>query len=788
MMPLRAAGAVIERRRLAVEFERASRYRVTVVSGASGTGKSTAIDAHMRTLQGARATYVPHVNACELLPFVRGLSNELSTHLAADGRGLGAAWLAAKQAARPATALGKWFAGQLGTEQTTIALDDLHVVVQCDEIAEFIAAAVVHSAADVRWVLGVRSTAPFPIAAWLAADICDLHIDESVLAFTDIEAIALAARFAIPESKALEALRAAGAHAGKLSAAVRTPSDETIPEPWEKLVVKRFDATIGSLRPDRLAALLALLRLPALEDDLVEGIPFGNDVIARLEGDAPEAFRWPDKLRFTTAFGAVAERSSLAPEAMRSAATHVAVALLESKQRTSDALRVAALAGAPVDVVRLLERHGFRMLTDGYGDVVDAAVLTLSPQERRLSSVALALEAMRESHLGRHDVGDAWFLHAADAAPDAATKARVEYLYAKDLLRRNRLDCIPALQRIAEQQVDRELQASAIATLATAYGSAQRWTESRRCMDAALARIDEIADLSVRATVYRHAAFGAALDHDAAAAERYGNLALSLATEHGYDDVALTALGLLCYVAINLKDDMPAGLELLASLQRRASLVGSTWFRRYGLFVLIDLHASSGAWHEVTRAENLLAGEEVENDTRHADEALVPTRALRFASRGDFPNAYRVIAGTADRQFDVALRWSEIAMYAAMAGLASEALDAVRQARINLRRFGLSRDAASIRARLNLALATLLLGNVRAASRLLSEAQSGVAAFPRLRCFHALLHAMVRQSNGARNHEEILERLAELDQSGLGGVAMMIDAIPFRRLGLKHAS
>jgi len=109
-------------------------------------------------------------------------------------------------------------------------------------------------------------------------------------------------------------------------------------------------------------------------------------------------------------------------------------------------------------------------------------------------------------------------------------------------------------------------------------------------------------------------------------------------------------------------------------------------------------------------------------------------------------------------------------------------------ARTTLRRVPFSAESMSVRARLNVTLASILTGKLRSAAISLSALAPKVRTFPRLSAFHALLQAMLMRQRGAQNHAHILSLLEVLHEGGFGGVAMMIEAIPFGRLSLRCAS
>jgi len=791
MMPLHSVGALLERPRLQVAFARARHRRVTLVCGSSGTGKSTAIDSYLNLIGGATATYIPHPTAEELLPFARGLVTALEATHSTLRHGLVAAFSNARRTQRPPTMLAQWFTDHLGAGEMTIVLDDLHLVGESDEIAEFLAALIEHGAPRVRWILGARSSAMFPIAKWLAAELVDMHIDDTLLAFTADEAVALAARLRVERDRALEMFALAGSHAGCLTLALLTGNACGAPRTFEAGLATSITALFALLGPEHLSSMHALLQLPSLDDDLVERIPFGCDLMRRLDIEAPYAFRFPEQPRFTSAFTKIAKRITPADEASLEDAARMVVSALEGAERPAEAMRAAALDGNARAIVGLLERYGFALLNRGYGDVVNVAVRALLPEERRQNFVALTLEAMRESGIGRHDVADAWFSHAAQIAPDAHARTRVQFLYASDLLRRGRFDCIETLEHIAADQSDTDLQASAIASLGAAYGTAGRWAQSRECIEKALLRVDDVSDVSLRATVYQRAAFVAVRDHDVDSAERYAKRTLALATEHGHDDIAAAALSVMLFIAINCKDDIEKALTILSSLEACAQRLGSAFWRRYALLIFIDVESDRGNWADLNRAEQELANEEIENDVQHAEEILLPSRALRLACRRDFAGAYNALAPSARRHAEPqqkALRFSELAVYAAAARLNPEAENAIAAARATLRRVPFSGESMSVRARLNITLASILSGKTRSAAASLATLGPKVRQFPRLSLLHALLQAMLERQRGVQNHTRILEIFDSLHESGLGGVAMMIEAIPYGRFTLDRAS
>ncbi|MDQ2908744.1 MAG: hypothetical protein M3R44_05255 [Candidatus Eremiobacteraeota bacterium] len=358
-------------------------------------------------------------------------------------------------------------------------------------------------------------------------------------------------------------------------------------------------------------------------------------------------------------------------------------------------------------------------------------------------------------------------------------------MYAGNLLRRGRFDCIDVLESLVDKAATPELEASVIATLGAGYGAAGRWQEARQRIAQALLRVDDITDVATRASVYQSAAYVALQDGDAQAAERYAGVALSLADEHGYDRIAVLALIVHYVVASSFKDDIASALDILRALERYANRLGNAFFRRYALLGMMESHAERGDRPELERTELALEREEVENDVVHAEESLLPARAMRLAGSGDFAGAYRLLASSAERPMEAdqrALRFAEIAVYAAAAGFEEIADRAIAAARKALRRAGCGPTATLMRVRLHVALASLLLGRLRSAAGVLCSTERATADLPRLRKFHALLRAMLARRRGVPNHDEVLRLLETMDDEGFGGIAQIIEALPDVRL------
>ena len=162
-------------------------------------------------------------------------------------------------------------------------------------------------------------------------------------------------------------------------------------------------------------------------------------------------------------------------------------------------------------------------------------------------------------------------------------------------------------------------------------------------------------------------------------------------------------------------------------------------------------------------------------------DALLPTQALRETWAGDFATAHRLLASSADQHWSPdrrALRFAEVAVYAAAAGLESEALDALRSAADCLREC-LEIDLRLQRARLYAALASIVLGRTEAAREMLDIVDATPQRLSRrLVALRRTIGALFERYRGARNHNELLGYLKEMGDCGFAGVARAIAVLP----------
>jgi hypothetical protein len=403
------------------------------------------------------------------------------------------------------------------------------------------------------------------------------------------------------------------------------------------------------------------------------------------------------------------------------------------------------------------------------------------------SAVLLAIKAMSESASGRFDTAESWFQLALDRAADPL-RAQVGYQYGTHLLRFFRSEAVGVLERLAvDPSVDDKLRAYVLAALGPAHVFERRLSEGQRTTAQALALSRDLGSPHLTAKTHHQAAYVALYAGDAERAKHLASISLAYANEHGYFDIAAGALSVLYNVACDIDDDPNESVRLLEAAgdcaAKSGSLVNQLNALVAGLEIERDDEDAAGRIDEKLRALDVnLSG-------RATYEALLPTQALRACWDGDFLGAYRLLSTSAENQWSPdrkALRYAEIAAYAAAAGLEPEAAGAMRSACAILTAHK-DVDLRVQRARLYVALAAIVLGRTEYAQEVLIEIDAAPHALSaRLLALRRTIGALFERYRGVRNHNELLECLSAMDACGLAGVARAISMLPLADNALRR--
>ena len=782
--------APLTRNRLTARLKAAGKYPATVICAPEGFGKTTAIRQFLDAHPAATLEFGLLPEHGSLVSFARELAETLAPVAPGLRSSFARAIEFATQSPHVEEELAIWFLGHLDPHaERTILIDDLHHAAQDERIVNLIERLVKESPRCYRWLIASR-TLPPAVERWRDSDLCMAPLDENQLRLTEAEMCEIAGQSGLSETLAASLYQMTNGWPLAFSLGSGLPQ-------WiERLKLLRpgspeglygFFAEQFFLQCDESLQQLLLNTcvFTTLDKDVIEASPWRDSWPAaqRAAQDGRVlSLRHDGSIQFRDLFRDFLEHrlEQEADTTIEDACTFAA-SLLENCGRIADALRLYARARNDLGVLHLSERHGFALIDEGRLDELEQALSALDPETARHSSVALAVKAIAESNADRNDIAESWYLHAIEKAETAIMRAEVAYRYGLDLVRHGRRDGIELLERYVGEQLPVELDASLRSTLATAYVLAERFDDARSMIATAVALLDCTSSKQLQAKIHHHAAWVALFTGQISTAKACASLAVEIALECDMYEVAARAYSVLYNVSYDVEDNPKTTLDILDRILDCGLKAGSAPMRLFALLCSIDIRAEIGDVEGIAAIEKMLDARGIDYADRTTSETLLPAEALTLAGRGRFAQAYDLIFPTGDRQATAdrrALRFSEIALYAAAGGLAPEAEAALVEVQVRLREC----DPAArrtVRTQLNRAIAARLLGRNGEAYAIIEYVSryTGMMS-PRLAALYDSVDAIFRHWDGADNYNDVYEALRRLRFESFGGLAAALAALP----------
>ncbi len=796
----------VVRQRLVQRILRATQFRLTMLVAGAGFGKSTALRDFLQThpLEHVRFNVRPEHRS--LISFVRGFADAISATKPHLRLSLAGALEAAKQAADPATALADWLLAHLESAPTTIVIDDLHyVAIDADvsSVSALLTILIDQTRGQKRWIISTRSNMDLNVSDWCNNGAMDVPIDENDLRFTVDEALQLAAlsNATLVNDEVVQLLDLTdgwpaafmlGLPAPERTSAIRQSATRT-----HGTIYRYFaQSLVDSVDPRVKKFLLETSVFPSLDGRLLENTDWKDyaailgelgcqgGVISFTSEGTP---KYPELLR-----DFLENQLRRGGDGAYTSAMQRAAQALERSGQIAEALHYFTESRATRDVERLLEENGFNLVESGNADIVQASMGITESQEEP-SAIVSALRGFFEFQRGRSDTSEAWFRVAVKRSNAPSTKVEVIYRYCLTLMHRwQTAECIELLEPYVDSAgLTVERQASIYSTLAIAYVLSQRFPEARKLMTRALDLLPVTDSKSIQAEIYQFASWAALFTGDDATARRLAPMAVKTALEAGLFDVAARALSVLYNVAADIDDDPVKSLDLLDQIADCALKSGNIAIRLYALTGAFLIEVERGNTEAAMQLSTAIGNYEVNYSDVHTSEGVLPGQALMMAGNGQFSRAFDLLAPSAERQVTPdrqAMRWAEIALYAAAASSETEAESAVRFPQGHLRAqaiFGV-RD---IQMALNVVLALMLLKRQPEGAQLLRETgQQVISHSIRLRCLYGTVKSIFDNWQGAGNHAEVASKLRAMRANNLGGLALVYESLPMPREGRRHAN
>jgi tetratricopeptide (TPR) repeat protein len=790
--------AVIERERLTWRLIAAARYPATIVYAREGYGKTTAIRRYLtkQSVPALELGLLPEHRT--LAAFARALAEMLEPIAPGLRASYARAIEFAQQAEHPQEELAIWFLGHLTeTRERCIFVDDLHHA-EDERIFDLIERLLNGSSSRCRWIFATR-TLPSVARRWREAKLCGTPIDEEELRLTEYEMQELAVLNALSEPQATSLFQMTGGWPLAVTIGSKLPqwilrlkalnpnNTEGVYSFLAEQLFLQFDEPLQEL-------LLKCCVFTTVSEDAIAESPWRakwSEAVSLAREGQLLSLRYDGSIGYHDLFRRFLEsRLAQREDAGIENACAFAASLLERCGHTAEALQLYVRARSDANILRLCERCGFELMDEGRLDEVQQALATIDPQIAARNAMALAVKAIAESNASRTDIAESWYLQAIEWAETSSLKAHVAYRYGLDLIRNGRLDGIEPLERHLSDRLPLDLDAELRSTLAVAYVRAQRFDDATAMIASAVSLLERSASERLHAKVYHHAAWVGLHTGEIMLAKGYASRAVDLAVKCGMYEIAARAYSVLYNISYDIEDNPRTTIAILNSILDCGLKAGNAAVRLYALLGNIDVCAEMGDIEGVAATEKLLETHGVIYADQATSESLLPAEALTLAGHGKFAEAYDITFPTGERQTSPdrqALRFSEIAFYAAAGGLRAEAEAAL----VNVRTKLLECDASArrtIRTQLNRALAVRILDRPGEASAILDHlAECERAMSPRLKALYACVDAVFRRWDGEENYDEVYSTLCALRAADFGGIAAVIAALPRGQKAVVHA-
>jgi tetratricopeptide (TPR) repeat protein len=758
-----------------------------MLRGDAGCGKSFALHEALRADARPNVVFDVAPEQATLSRFVAGFADALTAHAPGVRLAFASAYERAILSEQPAAALAHWLHEHIKDLDLTIVADNAQhadsVLVQT-----FLGQLIDRSGARLRWIIACQSCDYLPVATWLASSRMGLPIEEDELAFTpgEIEQLAYERRLPFGAAEARDVFSRTNGWATGVAFILQANAAGRPYAGDAHGFAPIIEYALAECTTVELQSLMLAARLPDLSIDLLSTL--GGDALVRqidtLRAREPFFFvETPKALRFHASFrDALRKRNRERDPARRAFEEERIVEALLALGRYVDVLSLR-LGGSVTGLLQVLDEHGTGLLERGELDLVEAAIVRLDKAGVSLPSRVVALRAIVESRLGRPDTAEAWFNQAiAMSESDDARMIEIKYLYACDLLHRERVDAISLLrEHVDDPRISPSLRAGMLSALAEALQLERRPDEARQALETAIELDRTVGDSELHARILTRAAFVLHLQEDYGTARTYASTALSIATESCAYTVAAGAQSILYVIEANL-GNMEAALLHLTQLMESCLKNGNMQFQFYCLAMMYEIEVERDNAAAIAHIDDMLADFDVFLGDIASEQGFLPGNAMRSAARGDFERAYRLLEPSARHQTTterVAQRWSEVALYAIGCGRKDDASRAIQLAREALVASDAPR-ARLARSRLFLALSLAYLEREREARALLDDVTREADVPQRIRDVGAAIEALCEYALGAENHHAVALALDALHRRSLGGFARVLESLPTR--------
>lgn len=773
----------IVRERVMRRVVQACEYPVALIVAPAGYGKTVALRQYLQSLDPPQVRFDVRSEHETLRGFVRGFAEAVACVAPEIRVALGDALRG------PSTApqLAEWAAAHLREFHGVVAIDDLHLASGHD-VNAFLRSLIERLKGQVRWILASRSTPELPIATWTTYGDMDIAVDQHDLAFTVDEAKEAGDETGACDQELRRFVEMTGGWATALSFAmrsrVRTSELEAIGHATREMVYRYLAEQVYEQLSEAERQLLHLAAfLPVIDVNMLVTAGF------------PDAYALLEQLRKRTAFLSVeGQRRYRCHDLFREFLQHQvelmgdagsrevqlrAATLLKDAGNTAAALRLFAAIRAIDEIRSVLEDTGLELLDKGLWDAAESAIAVL-PQESKDHDVAvLAIRASLEKNRGNFEEAEALLKAAASLAVDSSTRA-ILFLKLASLGFEQLKDVAPLLEPLNRDSLPDHIAGEIVSFLVATYARFGRTQDAKDMIPRAEQFAAMVGSQHTRARLYHRcgiAAYDLALPREQI--HRYFIEAVRISLQNGYYATATAAYGGLALVAAVCDDNLHEYRRFATKCVETAEKAGDVFSLHMALARVVDSQAHLGQFEEMGESLALMSRTATASQNREC--YITSSKAMLLAVKRQFMDAYELSLkwpGVAnyDHVNNVTMR----AVYAALAGLKREALDACDTVTSLLE----TENFTSIHARASAELARFIIALIMSleaayarAERLLARAP--FISRPHTQALRPVVECIVRSK--CRPEELLISRALEaMHEYGRGGVARILEILLLR--------
>ena len=373
----------------------------------------------------------------------------------------------------------------------------------------------------------------------------------------------------------------------------------------------------------------------------------------------------------------------------------------------------------------------------------------------------------------------------SNSSPTRPNARRLAWRYASDLLQRTPRKVLDVLGHYQEHPPEDARLATLIqGALALAQWGSGDLPAARSTMARAVGSSVRVEDPFTRALLQHQAGFIAYQSGELVLAERAFRRALEMAQERDFHSVTMRAQSMLFRIEFD-RDNIADALWWARQVERSSALAGNVGYIFSGLAAQYDIEVDRWNVSAIERLDGLL--ERYDGMFfPYTTEAISPALAMRAAMSGGFAQAFAILEGSAPTQGTPqrrALRYAEIAVYAAAGSRRTEAEAAFRSAQQSLGEPG---DAPSekreARTHAMLALAAILLGRESSSDKHLRRLERlAPQVSPRFVALSRALRALYISSQTNSLWDELALALDGLSEAGFQGLSRIVGALPLAK-------